>query len=344
MVWAIVKQSVDVLLRRRMPRGTFLFTQESRLDLTTHTTSLTRLMWIAVIAVAAHLGVIIIRHLTRRVLSSRLGSEAKAQTVTGFAQSMLVFVLYFGAFGFGLDELGVPLTTYLAGASVIGLAVSFGSQGVVQDVITGLTVVFSDLLDVGDMANVGGQVGIVESIGIRFTTLIGFSGERVFVPNRTIANVVNYPHGYIRVYMDAQVPSAEQSAQVQTTRLAESIASAAFEQYRGVLLVAPTVEGFRETEAGCGYVRIKFRVWPGQGQLIEGPIKEGLASALKQLDPSYAPWMVSVYYRAEPPESEPHKRLPRPAVLRKKSRKDAPDGASSKHGSERGDAVVPESP
>ena len=314
------------------------------MDLTTHTPSMTRLLWIAGIALGSHLAVIIIRRLARRFLSSRLGSEAKAQTVTRFAQSMLVFVLYFGAFGFGLDELGVPLTTYLAGASVIGLAVSFGSQGVVQDVITGLTVVFSDVLDVGDMANVGGQVGIVESIGMRFTTMIGFSGERVFVPNRTIANVVNYPHGYIRAYVDARVPSADESTRVQTTELAESIANAAYEQYRGILLIPPTVEAVHDIGAGDGYARIKFRVWPGQGPLIEGPIKEALVNALRKLDGSYASWMVSVYYRAEPSDSEAHKRLPRPAVLRARSRKAGPATQASKHGSERRDAVVPESP
>ncbi len=256
-----------------------------------------------------------------------LGSESKAQTVTGFAQSMLVFVLYFGAFGFGLDEFGVSLTTCLAGASVIGLAVSFGSQGVVQDVITGLTDVFSDTLDVGDMANVGGQVGIVESTGMRFTTLIGFSGERVFVPNRTIVNIVNCPHGYIRAYVDARVPITDKDTRAKAMELLGRTAHAAHEQYPGVLLVAPTLENFRETSAGYGYVRVKFRVWPGQSQLIEGPIREGIVNALKQLDASYASWMVSVYYRAEPPESELHKRLPRPAILRKESAKDAPDGS-----------------
>lgn len=287
------------------------------MDLTAHTPSMTRLMWIAGIAIGSHLGVIIIRRLVRRVLSSRLGSEAKAQTVTGFAQSLLVFVLYFGAFGFVLDELGVPLHTYLAGASVIGLAVSFGSQGVVQDVISGLTVVFYDLLDVGDMANVGGKVGIVDSIGIRFTTLVGFSGERVFVPNRTIANVINYPHGYIRAYVDARISPTDETTRARATEALSKTAQAAYEQYRGVLLVAPTVEGFRKTGAGYGYVRIKFRVWPGQTQLIEGPIKEGIASAMKEFDPNYASWMVSVYYRAEPADSETSKRLPRPAALRK---------------------------
>lgn len=108
--------------------------------------SVVRISLILAVAVGAHLVALAIRWLGRRTLSSRLGSEAKVQTVTGFVTSSLIFVIYFAAVGFIFRELGISLSTYLASASVIGLAVSFGSQGLVQDVITGLTLVFSDLL------------------------------------------------------------------------------------------------------------------------------------------------------------------------------------------------------
>lgn len=146
------------------------------------------------------------RWLARRALRSRIGSDTKVATITGFASSSLIFAAYFGAIGFALHEMGVSLTTYLASASVIGLAVSFGSQGVVQDVITGLTVVFSDLLDVGDMVDIGGQVGIVERVHMRFTVLINFAGARVYIPNRSIANVINYQQGFIRAFLDVRLP------------------------------------------------------------------------------------------------------------------------------------------
>ena len=83
----------------------------------------------------------IVDKLSRRILNSRSVSQAKIKTITSFITSVAVFVLYFVAFGFVLSELGISLTTYFASASVIGLAVSFGLQGVVQDVIMGLTVV-----------------------------------------------------------------------------------------------------------------------------------------------------------------------------------------------------------
>jgi len=252
------------------------------------------------------------------VIQSGRVSEAKAHTITSFGSSLVVFGIYFGAVGFVLSELGVSLATYLASASVIGLAVSFGSQGVVQDLITGLTVVFSDLIDVGDMVELGGQVGIVESIGMRFTVLVNFSGARVFVPNRSIMNVINYPKGYIRAYIDVRLPGDPSNHDGAEAQLRE-IAQATYEQYPGILLLPPTISGPHETRDGYGYVRIKFRIWPGQGSLLENAVKQAIANSMRRVDPEYADWMVTVYYRAESQREGRRNDLPRPSVLRGRS-------------------------
>jgi len=273
-----------------------------------------RLALILGVAIATHVVVVGVRALSRRALQSRIASETKVHTITIFGSSLLVFAIYFGAAGFALSELGVSLTTYLASASVIGLAVSFGSQGLVQDVITGLTVVFSDLLDVGDMVDLGGQVGIVESVGMRFTVLVNFSGARVFVPNRSIANVINYPNGYVRAYLDARLP-ADPSTRDDAERRLRDLAQATYEQYPGILLLPPTFEGRYETRGGYGYLRIKFRIWPGQGVVLENAVKAAVTQSLKQLDEQYGDWMVTVHYRAEPQDRSAKERLPRPAAL-----------------------------
>lgn len=274
----------------------------------------TRLALIVAVAIAAHLVVVGVQRLSRRMLRSRAGSETKVHTVTIFLRSLLVFAIYFGAIGFALGELGVSLTTYLASASVIGLAVSFGSQGVVQDVITGLTVVFSDLLDVGDMVEIGGQSGIVESVGMRFTVLVSFSGARVFVPNRSITNVTNYPSGYIRAYIDARLP-ADPGVHDEARRRLTDLARASYDQYPGILLLPPTVEAPRETRGGYSYLRIKFRIWPGAGSLLETGVRLAAAQSLRDLDKSYGDWMVTVHYRAEPQDRGAGASLPRPAAL-----------------------------
>ncbi len=281
---------------------------------------LVRVLLVAGVTGLSHLLAVLIRGMTRRFLAPRMQSEAKLLTVTGFVTSVAVFAIYFGAFGFVLSELGVSLTTYLASASVIGLAVSFGSQGVVQDVITGLTVVFSDLLDVGEMVEIGGQVGIVESVGMRFTVLINFSGARVYVPNRSIMNVINYPKGYIRAYLDAQLPADPELGEQAEARVS-ALARSAHGQFPGILLLPPTVEGRVETGASLRPLRVKFRIWPGQGAVIEGPVKASVVQALKQIDPTYADWMVAIHYRSEPQDADPRKQLPRPSALRPGARR-----------------------
>ena len=62
-------------------------------------------------------------------------------------------------------------------------------------------------------------------------------------------------------------------------------------------------------------MRVKFRLWPGQRSVLEGPIKSGTAHAMRGIDASFADWMISVHYRSEPRDDEVHKRLPRPAAL-----------------------------
>lgn len=274
-------------------------------------------------AVAGHLVALGGRALSRRLLASTRISEAKVQTLSGFATSVVVFALYFTAIGLTLSELGISITAYLASASIIGLAVSFGSQGVVQDVITGLTLVSSDLIDVGDLVEVGGQTGIVDHVGIRFTVLVNFSGARVFIPNRTVGNVVNYPQGFVRAFVDVRLPGDAALAGKVEAR-ARELSLAAYEEFPGVILVAPSVEGRDRTSAGYEYLRLKFRIWPGQGALIEGPVKQSLVQSLRDIDPTFADWMVATHYRAESRDPRAGKRLPRPAAVR--SRPTPPGG------------------
>lgn len=171
----------------------------------------------------AHLAVRAIRGGTERLLvpvrlpgitrhQSAARRYPKVATVTSLVVSALTFTIYFVALGLVLREFQISLTAYLATASVLGLAVGFGSQGLVQDVVIGLTLIFSDALDVGDMVEISGQIGRVDHVGLRFTVLVNVHGQRVYVPNRNIALVGRYRGGCIRAYLDAQVPEGADEA------------------------------------------------------------------------------------------------------------------------------------
>jgi small conductance mechanosensitive channel len=137
-----------------------------------------RILVIIAVAIGVHLAVIIIRAFGERLVTAMpKRSFAKVRSILGLLTRIAVFILYFATVGIVLKEFGVSLTAYLASASVLGLAVGFGSQGLVQDVVTGLTLIFSDLVDVDDMVEISGQTGIVQTIGMRFFASEKLSGS-----------------------------------------------------------------------------------------------------------------------------------------------------------------------
>ena len=102
-----------------------------------------RIMQLVIFAVMVHLLVVIVRWVVEHVTTgARFKTQKKLRSVITLASRASIFALYFFTFGLILQEMNVSLTAYLASASVIGLAVAFGSQGIVQDVVTGVTIIF----------------------------------------------------------------------------------------------------------------------------------------------------------------------------------------------------------
>lgn len=241
---------------------------------------------------------------TGSVRDGALRSSPKLATLTGLATSTLTFLIFFLGLGLLLQQFNLQLTEYLVTASVIGLAIGFGSQGLVQDIVIGLTLIFTDAMDVGDMVEVSGQIGRVEKIGLRFTTLSNFVGQTVFIPNRNIATVGRYRKGVVRAYVDVQAPpGTDESRLIDELR---RTAAAFHDQYRTVLVTPPDVAGVATAGDGAWrYVRIKLRLWPGQGALVESSFRQRLLARMKELDDAYADWMITVTYRASPLPKSP---------------------------------------
>lgn len=260
---------------------------------------LLRIGLVVVITGGAHVAVILVRRLGQSISKGPLGTSlSKARSIISLGTSMIVFVIYFTAIGMILKEFGVSLKAYLASASVLGLAIGFGSQGLVQDVVTGLTIIFSDLLDVGDMVEISGQTGAVQRIGMRFTVIRNHLGADVYIPNRSITNVINYPRGYIRCLVDVTLTGdADTASRMEQT--ATSIMTGAMDQFPGIFIYPPSVEGRIKTSAGKEFLRIKFRIWPGRGAPIESALKQEITQTLKLIDPAYSDWMVTVNFEVE---------------------------------------------
>jgi moderate conductance mechanosensitive channel len=223
---------------------------------------------------------------------------------TAFIQLLagaVTFAMYFVAIGLVLQEFGVNLASYLVSASIIGFAVSFGSQGLVADVVISLTLIFSDAMDVGDMVEIAGAinvtVGRVQGIGLRFTKLLNSYNQIVFIPNRTIGNVSRFPYGGAYAYADVQIPAGVDRGNA--SQIIQCIATEMWVQFGAIILDEPIIDGPEPAKSGgWAFVRVHFKIWPGQGNLIETTFRQQMINAMKTLSPNYSDWQVPVTYRA----------------------------------------------
>ena len=90
-----------------------------------------------------------------------------------------------------LRELGVDIAPVLAGAGIVGLAVGFGAQTLVRDIISGFFLILEDQVRVGDVAAINGQGGLVEAINLRTIVLRDFEGTVHVFPNGAITTLAN---------------------------------------------------------------------------------------------------------------------------------------------------------
>lgn len=227
--------------------------------------------------------------------------QPKFITLTGLITSALTLIIYSVGLGFIVTVLGMNtqqfIATYLATASVIGFAVGFGSQGLVQDVITGLTLIFTDTLEVGDIVEISGYTGRVERMGLRFTELRNFLNQQVFLSNRNISNISRYPRSGVRAFVDVQIPEKADHAKV--AEAVGRVARGMWEQFKAIILREPELSDILPAKPDAReFIRVQFKIWPGQGTLIETTFRQRVVEALKQIDPNYADWMVVVTYRA----------------------------------------------
>jgi small conductance mechanosensitive channel len=269
-----------------------------------------RILLIVVLSVVAHFFVKAIRRFSQYLLTMKVDSETaseanltrrypKIATIITILVSAVTFTIYFVAVGLVLHEFKISLTTYFASATVIGLAVGFGLQGFVQDLVIGLTLIFSDALNIGEVVKLGDEIGRVDNIGLRFTTLINLHGQRILIPNRNIAVISLFRGGCIRAYVDIQLPK-ESDEEAEISQAIQAIAKGMYHQHRSIILAAPEIFGIKDSKAGqWRYLRIKFKLWPGQIKIVEETFKEMVVQVLKKSYTDYAAWMITLTYKVE---------------------------------------------
>jgi small-conductance mechanosensitive channel len=167
-----------------------------------------------VVAWMAYWGlVLVLRRIEQSLASSTSGTisaqEQRTRTLISLLRSVGVVLIVVLFIFMTLGALGVQLGPLLAGAGVLGLAVSFGAQSLVKDVISGLFMLFENQFGVGDVIRIEGVSGAVEQMTLRVVVLRDTHGVVHIVPNGQITKVSNLTRGWARAVLDVAVAHTE---------------------------------------------------------------------------------------------------------------------------------------
>lgn len=150
----------------------------------------------------------------RRGEEPTLELEKRAATIGGIIRKTIGGVVWAVALVMALREIGFDIAPILAGAGVAGLAIGFGAQNLVRDVISGLFMLIENQIRVNDIAIINGTSGLVEEINLRTTVLRGVDGTVHIFPNGAINTLSNMTHEFSYYVFDVSVAYNEDTDRV----------------------------------------------------------------------------------------------------------------------------------
>ena len=147
---------------------------------------------LAVIAITIVIN-LFIKYIVKKFIKKCAGKNKRADTLSRLAINTISYAVKFIAL---LEILkvgvGVDVTSLLLAAGIIGLAVGFGAQSLVRDVIAGFFLLFEDQYDVGDKVTIGALTGEVRELGLRSTRILCDDNKMLYIPNGAITQVINH--------------------------------------------------------------------------------------------------------------------------------------------------------
>ncbi|MBC1221317.1 mechanosensitive ion channel family protein [Nostoc sp. UCD121] len=188
--------------------------------------------------------------------------QLRVSTFSGVTKSIATGICVGVGFLLALVSLGIDIVPLLAGASLVGVAVSLASQNLIKDAINGFLIILEDQYALGDVINVGNVGGLVENLNLRMTQLRDSEGRLITIPNSEIKIVANLSSRWSRA--DLTVPIAYQADTEHALKLIETVA---FEmnqemQWQRQILEPPQVLGIDQFGDRGLIIRVWFKTQP----------------------------------------------------------------------------------
>jgi moderate conductance mechanosensitive channel len=233
------------------------------------------LVSIAKVLIVPALAWFLLRMLRR--LAKRIETKAAAQpglegddrtrrlsTLTSVGRAAVSGVVWALAAAYMLGAMGVDVTPFVASAGVVGLAVAFGAQTLIKDFLAGFFILLENQYTIGDVVDVGGISGVVESVGLRVTVLRDLEGTVHFVPNGTLSRISNKTQGWSRVVFEVGVAYST-NIEHATRVLEETLKTLATDlPWKFWIIEDPTVAGVERLGDSSVNIRALVKTRPGK--------------------------------------------------------------------------------
>ena len=219
---------------------------------------------------------------TAELRTSSVRRAQRAEALGTLADSAVRTVIWGFAVLTALGTVGIELAPLIAGAGIVGVAVGFGAQNLVRDLLAGVSMLLEDQYGVGDVVDVGEATGVVEAVGLRTTRLRDLRGTVWHVPNGVITRVGNLTQEWSRAVVDVGV-----AYDVDLDRAQEVLRGVldrfAAEPEQEVLLEAPELLGVEALSASSVDLRVLLRTRPGEqwaaARRLRSAVKRGFDAA-----------------------------------------------------------------
>ena len=208
--------------------------------------------------------------------------EQRAETLAGVAVSFIHLLVWTVAGLLVLGELGLNLGPFLAGASIVGVAVGFGAQSLVKDFFSGFFILVEDQYAVGDVITIADTTGTVEEIDLRITRIRAADGTVWFVPNGEIRKVGNSAKEWARSIVDVIIPNKADLAAA-TAAIADEVAALARDPaWSDAVLEDPEVLGIESMAADNVTLRVSTKTTPAHRTPLAREMRARITSRLRR--------------------------------------------------------------
>ena len=206
--------------------------------------------------------------------------KQRAETIGSVLRSAVSFLIFITAFLLILQVFAVNLAPFIAGSSLVGVAVGFGAQNIVKDFLSGMFMMLEDQYGVGDVIDLKEATGTVEAVGLRTTRLRDVQGVVWYVRNGEIARVGNLSQQYAQVVLDIPIAATDDPAAARA-----AIAGAAGQLYAEdgwtpSFLAEPELLGIESLSRDELVIRLVARVRPLEQWRVARELRARIQAAL----------------------------------------------------------------